>query len=134
MPTIHLEAQVSRRELLRAAAGLTPPELEQFATEVVALRDQRAGRPTILSEDELIQLVRTAYSEDLRQRYHELNAKRRDGSMTSEEHSEFLRLTDEVENRTADRVWALGQLALRRNQTLEAIMHDLGITPPACDE
>jgi hypothetical protein len=134
MPTLHLEAHLSRRDLFRAATELSPQDLQQFATEVMALRDLRTGRLTSLADEELLELIRNVYPEDLRRRYRELNEKRADETLTPEEHAELLRLTDEVENRNAERVWALGQLAIRRKTTLQGVMQDLGIQPPVAYE
>ena len=38
MPTIQVEAHLSRRDLLRAAEQLDPTEFQQFVTDVLGLR------------------------------------------------------------------------------------------------
>ena len=42
MPTIHLEAEVSRESLLNAVDQLNSTELDQFVTDVLDLRARRA--------------------------------------------------------------------------------------------
>jgi len=128
MPTIQVEAEVSTRDLLRAVAQLSPTELEQFVTEVLALRAQRTSSGT--PEPELLQRLRQVLPDEVRQRYRALIAKRRDGALTAEEQAELLRLTDEVEKGDAERVRVLGQIAQRRNQSLTDVMQDLGIQAP----
>jgi hypothetical protein len=128
MPTIQVEAEVSTRDLLRAVAQLSPAELEQFVTEVLALRAQRTSSGT--PEPELLQRLRQVLPDEVRQRYRALIAKRRDRTLTAEEQAELLRLTDEVEKADAERVRVLGQIAQRRNQSLTDVMQDLGIQAP----
>lgn len=41
MPTIHVEAEVSREELLKAVEQLSPQELSQFVSQVLTLRARR---------------------------------------------------------------------------------------------
>ena len=48
MPTIHLQAEVSRDALLGAVEQLSPAELDQFVAEVLELRARR--RPAPLDE------------------------------------------------------------------------------------
>jgi hypothetical protein len=46
MPTIHLQAEVSRDALLEAVGQLSPTELDRFVAEVLELRARRgAARP-----------------------------------------------------------------------------------------
>ena len=130
MPTIQLEANVSTRELLRAAAQLSSVELEQFVSDVLALRAQRVSAGPAVSEAELLQRIRQPVPDGLRQRYRELIGKRRAETLTPEEHAELMRLTDQMENADAERVRALGQLAQRRNKSLTEVMQELSIQAP----
>jgi len=43
MPTIHLQAEVSRDALLEAVGQLSPPELDQFVAELLELRARRGA-------------------------------------------------------------------------------------------
>jgi hypothetical protein len=86
MATLHIEAQLSSDDLLKAA--LTP-------------------------------------------RYHELIEKRRAGTITTDEYTELLELTDEVETLHAQRIEHLAELARLRGISLAEVMQQLGIqTPP----
>jgi len=107
MPTLHLEAQVSAKDLLRAVEQLPATELDQFVSDVLHLRARRVA-PTLAGEEsDLLEQINRGMAEDARRRYRELIDKRRDEALTPEEHAELLRLTDEEEARNVDRLRAL---------------------------
>jgi hypothetical protein len=131
MPTIHLEAEVSRESLLKAVDQLNSTELEQFVTDVLNLRARRGTDRLPSSESQLLARINDGLPNGLRARYTELIDHRRQEILTSEEHEELLRLTDEVELREADRVTALTELARSRGISLSALMQRLGIPAPS---
>jgi hypothetical protein len=131
MPTIHLRAEVSRQALLEAAGQLSPPELDQFVAEVLELRSRRGPARLGAAESEPLLRINQGLPEGLRDRYAELIARRRDESLTAEEHPELLRLTAEVERLEGDRLSALAELARARGVPLRALMDDLGIPTPS---
>jgi hypothetical protein len=130
MPTIHLEAQVSTGELLKAVEQLSPPELETFVSEVLNLRAKRVAPSVPAAEAELLEeIAHGTLPKDKHRRYHELRRKFRDESQTEEEYAEMLRLSDESELLNARRIEALGKLAQLRGLSLPALMAQLGIRP-----
>jgi hypothetical protein len=131
MPTIHLEAEVSRESLLKAVEQLNSTELEQFVTDVLNLRARRGTDWLPSSESQLLARINDGLPNGLRARYTELIDHRRQEILTSEEHEELLQLTDEVELREADRVTALTELARSRGISLSALMQRLGIPAPS---
>jgi hypothetical protein len=131
MPTIHLQAEVSRDALLEAVGQLSPPELDQFVAEVLRLRSRRGPDRLGAVESELLSRINQGFPEGLRRRYAELIARRRDESLTPEEHQELLRLTAEAERLEGDRLSALEELARARGIPLRALMDDLGIPTPS---
>jgi hypothetical protein len=131
MPTIHLQAEVSRDALLEAVGQLSPPELDQFVAEVLKLRARRGPPRLGAAESELLSRINRDFPEGLRERYAELIARRRDESLTPEEHQELLRLTAEAERLEGDRLAALAELARLRGVPLRALMDDLGIQAPS---
>jgi hypothetical protein len=133
MPTIHVEAEVSTRELLQAVEQLSPAELEQFVAQVNRLRVRRQVPRSAASEAELLATINEGLPEALRQRSKELIAKRHAETLTPEEYSELLRLTEEVEQREARRVHALVDLARLRQLSLDGLMSALGMQAPADD-
>jgi hypothetical protein len=86
---------------------------------------ERVAMPT--TDDDLAARIGASIPDGVRRRYDELAAKRRDETITADEHAELLRLIDEVERRQADRVAALAELARRRGVSLTAVMNQLGI-------
>ncbi len=130
MPTIHLEAQVSPDNLVRAADQLTPPELERFVSQVLALLAHRRAPSLSPAETELLQAINEGLPSELRDRYEALIERRQEGALTSEEHGELLRLTDEVEAIEARRAGKLVELSRLRGVSLPALMDGLGIRSP----
>lgn len=131
MPTIHIEAQVSPHELLKAVGQLEPADLEQFVSQVLALRVQQESPAPLPSEAELLRRVALALPSEVERRYRELIAKRKAESLSPNEYAELLRLTDEVEMHEMNRLQALVQLAHLRKTSLTALMEDLHIQVPA---
>jgi hypothetical protein len=131
MPTIHVEAEVSRKELLEAVEQFSSLELAQFVGQVLALRARREAPGLSASESELLLRINRGMPEELSGRYGELIAKRNAEILGQDELTELLRLTDAFESFEADRVAALGELARIRGVSLEKLMAELGI--PASD-
>ncbi|HKI20354.1 MAG TPA: hypothetical protein VKA15_20870 [Isosphaeraceae bacterium] len=132
MPTIHLEAEVSRESLLKAVKQLSPLELDQFVSEVLSLRAQRVPGRLTAPETELLKRINEGLPDLLQHRYHELISRRQGETLTTDEHDELLRLTDQVERLEGDRLAALADLANERGVSLSALMAELGI-PPGID-
>jgi hypothetical protein len=131
MPTIHLQAEVSRDALLEAVEQLSPPELDQFVAEVLKLRARHGPARLSAIESELLSRINQGLPEGLRGRYAELIARRRDEALTPEEHQELLRLTAQEEGIEGDRLAALAELARVRGIPLRALMDDLGLPTPS---
>jgi len=131
MPTIQVEANLSRRDLLRAAEQLDPMEFQQFVTDVLGLRARRQVPHLLAAESELLLQLNRGLPEEIQSRYHNLIGKRRQQTLTTEEHNELLRLTEQVEQLEADRLAAMGDLAQLRQTTLPALMKSLGLQAPA---
>jgi hypothetical protein len=130
MPTIHLEASVTPDDLLRAADQLAPAELERFASQVLALAAHRRAPSLSPGETELLEAINRGIPSETRDRYSVLIARRREGTLTPEEHEELLRLGDEVEVADARRAEQLATLAHLRGVSLDEVMQSLGIRAP----
>jgi hypothetical protein len=129
MPTIHLEAEVSRESLLKAVEQLSPLELDRFVSEVLSLRTHRVPGRLTAPESELLTRINEGLPGPLQDRYNELIARRQDETLTADEHDDLLRLTDEVERLEGERLAGLAQLAHERGVSLSALMEELGIPP-----
>jgi len=133
MPTLHIEAQVTDQQLLRAVQELSPEEFQRFVAEVLALRARRQAPRLTATETELLQRINQGLAPDLAERYDQLVTRRREGSLTPDEHEELIRLSDTVEEHDARRATALTELAQVRNVPLGALIEQLGIQAPAHD-
>ena len=125
-----VQAQLPAEELLRAAARLSQPELEQFVRQVIVLQAQRRAPCLPQAEAELLIKINQGVPQAVQKRYNELIAKRRQQTLTEAEHGELLRLTGPVEALEARRAEYLAELARLRKTTLTELMHNLGIRKP----
>ena len=130
MTTIRVEAQLSTEELLKAVGQLSLPDLERFVGQVIVLQAQRKAPSLPQTEAELLLKINQGIPADIQHRYNELIAKRKAETLTPEEHSELLRLTEQVEKLEAQRVEYLAELARLRRTSLTALMASLGIRTP----
>jgi hypothetical protein len=125
MPSIQIESE----QLLKAVEQLSPHELDAFVAQVLAVRAQREAPTLSAAESTLLLTINSAIPEPLQQRYDELIVQRQAEQLTSTEHAELLQLTIEIEQREADRVAALADLARLRGVPLTQLMQTLGIQP-----
>ena len=127
MATLHIEAQLSSDDLLKAMEQLETPELERFVALLIDLKARRMAPSLSPRESELLAKINQGLPAPLADRYRNLIEKRRSFSLTEEELSELLRLTDDVELFDAKRVEYLSELARLRKISLPALMTQLGI-------
>jgi hypothetical protein len=129
MPTIEVNAPLGG--LLKAVEQLDSREFEQFFGSVLALRAKRTVNLLSAEETDLLLRINQGLPEELLERYRPLSVKRDERTLTSEEHLELLRLSEEIERREAERVSALANLAAHRKTTLGAVMANLGLRGPS---
>jgi hypothetical protein len=130
MPTVQVEAQLSFEDLLKAVEQLSSPELEQFVHQVISLQAHRKAPGLPKDEAELLLKINQGLPFDLQDRYNELIAKRQAELLTSDEHTELLHLTEEVERQEAQPVRDLAELAHLRQLSLTQLLEELGLQPP----
>ncbi len=82
-------------------------------------------------EAELLQTIYQEKRPGFQERFDELNARGRTFTLTAAEQEERLRLVEESEAFTVQRLQALVELAQLRQVSLPALMKQLGIKPPA---
>jgi len=134
MPTIQVEAQLSPEELLKAIGQLSAPELDAFALRVLALRAERVAPRLSADATELLRIINQGVPGELQQRYDELIARRRAGTLTPEGHAELLSLTKQVEQVDAHRLELLAELARLRQVQLKTLIQQLGLRPRPHDD
>ena len=106
-------------------------ELETFVAQIVALRAQRTA--PYLSQDEtaLLLQINAGISPELQRRFNELVAQRELETISPAALTELIQITDEIEQRDAQRLAALIELAQHRQTIVPVLMDELGIRPPA---
>lgn len=116
-------------ELIKAANQLHETDLDRFLQQVVALRTQRKASVLSVEEAQLLDKINQAIPVTLQERYQRLRTKREDESLTSQEHSQLIELSKQVEQLGAERLEALATLAQLRRVSLSELMSQLGLEP-----
>ncbi|NUM46588.1 MAG: STAS/SEC14 domain-containing protein [Anaerolineales bacterium] len=130
MDTVRVEAQVTPKDLLNAVSQLSAGDLEQFAEEVAKLRAKRRAPNLSQRETELMLLINQGFAPGFRQRISTLQEKLQAETLTPDEHQEYLRLIAQVEERQAQRLEALAELARLQKTNVRNVMKQLGIQSP----
>ncbi len=114
---VELETQI---RVLAAQQGVTP---ERWLLEDI--------RSRLLSNDEtaLLQRILQGQTETFWTHYRELIAKRQAATITSNELTDLIELSDELELQNAGRIEALVQLATLRKQDVHSLCAELGLAP-----
>lgn len=82
-------------------------------------------------EAELLQQINLGLPEPTWQRYRQLREKLHDATLQPDEQKELIAITDQIEQANVQRLEALIELAQLRNTTLDQLMDELGVRPPA---
>lgn len=129
---IHLKPELEAR--LREEAVKTGVDTNTLVERVLQERLQRKSHPRLpahLSQEEsaLLQKINQGLPETMWQEYHDLIAKRRAETLTPEEHTRLIALSDTIEEAHAGRMVLMADLARRRQIPLKTLMAQLGIKP-----
>jgi len=130
MPKLHVEVQLSPDELLKAVEQLSLPDLEQFISQVLSLQIKRKGCSLPLTEVALLLAIGQVIPSDTQKHYDELVNKRQAEILTTEEQSQLIQLTEQIEKIQARRIEYLAELARLCRTSLPALMEKLGIQIP----
>jgi len=131
MAIVKVETELTTDNLLKAVGQLNKHEIEQFVSQVINLRAQRLVHRLSQAEANFIVKINQGLPAEVQEQYDELIDKRRDEALSSEEYSDLLRLTDQIEKMEAQRMLYLSELALYRKVSLTELMENMGIQPPA---
>jgi hypothetical protein len=117
-----------------ARAGLEPDTFIREALEERVRQGESPGGtpPALLSpaEADLLQKINQGLPPEVWERYHQLVAERRAETLTPSEHTELIRLSDQIELANVRRLEHLVELARLRQVSLDALMDQLGIKAP----
>ena len=128
---IQIEAQVSTEELFRAIEHLSPGDFADVVERVLVMRANRVATHADQPETDLLSRINNGTPVEMQKRFDELVAKREVESISPEELSELIDLTELIETRDAERLEALNALARSRGLPLADLMNSLGIVPRA---
>jgi hypothetical protein len=133
--TVELPASVEQRVRQRAAAvGYAP---EAIIAELVQDHFSAAATvPDALTEEETRWLKQATEvpRPGVRERWRELDRLRRTDSLNPSQQAEMVKLYDEIETNHARRIEAAVELARRWQVSLDSMMDQLGLSPPADDD
>lgn len=122
---------LSMKALLKEVEKLNPTELEAFVDEVLSMKARHHVPSLDQKETELLLAVNQKLPTALQSRFEFLTKKRREGSLTEQEHAELLGLSDQIEKRDLERLKLLSELAQLRGISLRALTVQLGMKPIA---
>jgi hypothetical protein len=133
MPKVHVtsDIEIDFDEVLNGLARLETSDLAQLVEQVIALQARRRAPSMPKNEADLLQKINQGPSPEVRRRYEGLTAKLRAETIMPEEHQELLQLIDQIELADAERMQHLIALAQLGQVSVDALMHQLGIRPPA---
>lgn len=129
MPTIKIQAQLSKEDLLEAVEQLSLSELEGFFQDIIALKAKHHAPSLSKDETELLLKINQGLSQDNQGRYQLLINKRNEENLTEQEYQELLELSDQIEIHQTQRLEYLAQLARLRQISLTDLMTQLSIKP-----
>ncbi len=120
------KATVGLDEIIEGMTAFDTKTLEQFMQQVGNLV-ARKKTPNHLSERESDLLMAINYSipTDLQQRFEALSTKSQSGLLSADEHTEMLHLIDQLEQKHAERLEKLLDLAQLRGIPLKTLMQEL---------
>jgi antitoxin component of RelBE/YafQ-DinJ toxin-antitoxin module len=129
--TIHLHVTSELERQLNKVAmqlGLTP---DTYVIRLLQRELDKRAAPARLSHEEsaLLQQINASLSSIEWERYRALLAKRDHETLTANEQSELISLSDQIEEANVRRMQAVAELAQMRNTTIPALAASLGISP-----
>jgi hypothetical protein len=120
-------------ELLRAVDNLSEPEFDKLVDRVLWLKAKRKTQLLNPAETKLLLEINQGIPAELYQSYQALRAKRDDETLTDDEYTKLIELSNQMEMLSAKRLAALAQLADIRQISLLQLMDDLGIPGASFD-
>ena len=132
--TLVLELPPFIESQVREAAQAEGVEVSALMSEAAQAYMRQHDPIQPLTETELLARInQSGFPETFWDRFRILVAKHTAGTLTLQEQQELLRHTEQTENRDAERLPYLFQLADRRGVTIQALMTQLGLSPASFD-
>ena len=130
--TIDLKPELEAQ--LRAEAARIGSDTNAFVVQALEERLRRKGRQPVaphLSHEEslLLQKINQGLPEATWQEYRELVDKRRAETLTPEEQTRLIAISDSISEAHAERMANMAELARLRNTSLKTLMRQLKVQP-----
>jgi hypothetical protein len=122
---IQIELSPPIEEKLKSKAELLGKSLNDLILSI--LEEEVESEIITDSEEYLLQKVNLGISVEQWNRYHSLIEKRDATQLTTEEHQELIHLSDVIEERNAERLPYVFQLAEKKNISPESLVQELGL-------
>jgi hypothetical protein len=134
MTTIALELTPELEQQLRDEAAKQGFDPKHYILNTLSWHLGSAQRRVNLltqTETDLLQKINIGLSQETWERYHALTIKRRAETLTIEEQTRLIEISDQIEQANTHRIEALIELANLRNTSLSALIQELGIKAPS---
>ena len=119
-------------EILDNATRLGAEDFEHLFKKLAVLRVRRNGSPAMpRAEAELLEQINQGFSLEKWERMQWLDSKLEAGGLNENEAADSLRLAEEYEQYTVQRLQLLIKLAALRNASLDEVMAQLNLQPLA---
>jgi hypothetical protein len=130
--TIDLNPELAAQlEAEAAKSGIDANTFVVRALEAQLRPEKRSRPPSHLPAEEtaLLQKINQGLPEEIWQEYHDLITKRRNETLTQEEHARLMVLSNSIEETHVQRMVSVAELARMRQVPLKTLMDQLGIKP-----
>lgn len=118
---------VTSEQLLESIHRLPDDQLQEFTAQVLRVNASRRWPSLSASETDLLKEINQPLPADQIARYRELAGRRDAGTLTTEEHRALCDLSDWLEERNAERLGHVAELARMRGVGLSEMMDQLGL-------
>jgi hypothetical protein len=114
--------------LLESVHRLPDDQLEEFTEQVLRLNALRRSPSLSTAESRLLKAINQPISAERLARYRELTRKRDAETLIADEHRELCELSDWLEERNAERLGHIAELARLRGLSLSEMMDQLHLS------
>jgi hypothetical protein len=115
-------------QLLESVHRLPDDQLQEFTEQVLRLNALRRSPALCTAESRLLRAINQPLSADRLARYRELTRKRDAETLLADEHRELCELSDWLEERNAERLGQVAELARLRGLSLSEMRDQLDLT------
>jgi hypothetical protein len=118
---------VGFEEIIKGAQALDNQSLVTFANEINRLVSKRKHEKTDKREVELLKKIKTVIPVSVKQRQKELFTRMQDDNISLPEHNELILLNNLIEEKTAEHIFLIGELATLKRTSIQELCKQLSI-------